>query len=64
MPRFSSEKIVGKQFVRTLDDDTSSKATILCKLQNHEAENHANIKFLAELGYGEFDEIITPYTKT
>jgi hypothetical protein len=42
--------------VRTLDDGTSYRATVLLKSQDLDTENHANIKFLVELG--EFDEIM------
>jgi hypothetical protein len=58
MPRFSPDKLLGKTFVRTLDAGTSYRATMLRKIQDLDAENHANIKFLVELGDGEFDEII------
>ena len=44
--------------MRTLDDGNSYRATVLRKIQDLEAENHANIKFLVELGDGKFDEII------
>jgi hypothetical protein len=58
MPRFSPDELIGKTFVRTLEDGNNYKATVLRKIQDHEAENHTNIKFLVELGDGEFDEII------
>jgi hypothetical protein len=50
--------LLGKTFLRTLDDGTSYRATVLHKIQDLDAENHANINFLVELGDGEFDEII------
>ena len=58
MPRFSPDELIGKTFVRTLDNGNNYKATVLRKIQDQEAENHSNIKFLIELGDGEFDEII------
>jgi hypothetical protein len=58
MPRFSPNELIGKTFVHTLDYGNSYQATVLCKIQDLEAENHAIIKFLVELGDGEFDEII------
>jgi hypothetical protein len=36
----------------------ATRPLFFCKVQDVDAENHANIKFLVELGYGEFDEII------
>jgi hypothetical protein len=50
--------LLGKTFVRTLDDGKSYRANIGRKIQDLHAENHANIKFLVELGDGAFDEII------
>jgi hypothetical protein len=41
-----------------LDDDTSYRATVICEIQYLNAETHANIKFLVDLGDDEFDEII------
>jgi hypothetical protein len=58
LPRFSPDELLGKPFVRTLDDGKSYRATVVRKIQDHDAENHANIKFLVELGDGAFDEII------
>lgn len=58
MPRFSPDELIGKTFARTLDDGSTYKATVLRKIQDHEAKCHSNIKFLLELGDGEYDEII------
>jgi hypothetical protein len=43
--------LLGQTFVRTLDG-ASYRATVLRIIQDIDADNHANIKFLAELGYG------------
>jgi hypothetical protein len=59
MPRFSPDELIGKIFGRTLDDGNSYRATVLRKIQDFEAETHAKIKFLVELGDRKFDEIIT-----
>jgi hypothetical protein len=58
LPRFSPDELLGKTFVRTLDDGKSYRATIVRKIQDLDAENHTNIKFLVELGDGAFDEIM------
>jgi hypothetical protein len=55
MLRFSPDKLLQKHFVHTLDDGTSYRATVLHKIQDLDAENHANIKFMVELGDGKFD---------
>jgi hypothetical protein len=52
MPQFSTDELLGKTFVRKLDDGTSYRATVLHKIQDLDAENHANIKVLVELGDG------------
>ena len=57
-PHCSPNYLIQKSFVCTLDDDNSCKATILCKIKDHEAENHENIKFPVELGNIEPHEII------
>jgi hypothetical protein len=58
LPRFSPDELLGKTFVRTLDDGQSYRATVVRNIQDHDAENHDNNKFLVELGDGAFDEII------
>jgi hypothetical protein len=41
MPRFSPDELIGKTFVLTLDDGNSYRATVLHKIQDLDAENHA-----------------------
>jgi hypothetical protein len=55
---FSPDELLGKTIVRTLDDGNSYHATIMRKIQDLEAENHAHFKFLVEKGDGAFDEIM------
>jgi hypothetical protein len=50
LPRFSPEELLGKSFVRTLDDGKSYRATFVRRIQDHDAENHNRNKFLVELG--------------
>jgi hypothetical protein len=50
--------LLDKTFARTLDDGKSYRATIVRRIQDLDVEHHANIKFLVELGDGEFDEIM------
>jgi hypothetical protein len=59
MPQFSPDVLLGKTFVRILDNGTSYRTTVLRKIQDLDAENHTNIKFLVELGDGEYDGIIS-----
>jgi hypothetical protein len=58
VPRFSPDELIDKTFVHTLDKEKSYRATIVRKIQDLDARNHANIKFLVELGDGAFDEIL------
>jgi hypothetical protein len=60
LPRFSPDELMGRRtFIRQLDDSTSYRAKILRKIQDNDAENHNKIKFLVELGDGDFDKIIS-----
>ena len=58
LPRFSPEELLGKTFLRQLDDGKSYRAKVIRKMLDQDAENHQNIKFLLEIGDGKFDEII------
>jgi hypothetical protein len=58
LPRFLPDELLGKTFVRTLDNGKSYCATVVRKNQDHDAENHARIKFLVKLGDGAFEEIM------
>jgi hypothetical protein len=55
MPRFSPYELLGNTFARTLDDGKSYHATVVRKIQDQDADNHANIKFLDELRYCAFN---------
>jgi hypothetical protein len=43
LPRFSPNELLGKCFLRTLDDGKSYCATVVLKIHNHDAENHTRI---------------------
>jgi hypothetical protein len=49
MPRFSPDELLGNSPVRTLDDCTSYRATVLCKIQDLDTENHATSSFWLNL---------------
>jgi hypothetical protein len=46
-------------FLRDTDDGQMFRTKLVRKIQDTDAENHKNIKFLCELGEGEFDEVLT-----
>jgi hypothetical protein len=50
---------MGRTFIFQPDNGTSYRAKILRKFQDHDSENHNKIKFLVELGDGDFDEIVS-----
>jgi hypothetical protein len=54
-PTHTSDKV----FVQSLDDGKNYRAKVVHKIQDHDVDCHKNIKFLVELGDGEYDEIIT-----
>jgi hypothetical protein len=58
LPRVYPDELLGKTFVHTLDVGKRYCATVVRKIQDHDAENHAFIKFLVELGDGAFDKMI------
>jgi hypothetical protein len=46
LPRFSPDELVGKDFVRSLDDGKNYHAKVVCKIQDHDKDCHKQIKFL------------------
>jgi hypothetical protein len=59
LPRFSPDELMGRTFLRQLHDGQKYHAKIHQKIQDNDAENHNKIKFLIEIGDGNFDEIIS-----
>jgi hypothetical protein len=58
LPRFSPDKLVGNLFVHSLDDAQNCCAKVVRKIQDHDADCHKQIKFLVEIGEGQYDEIM------
>jgi hypothetical protein len=52
---FSPNELLGKTFVRTINDGSSYFTTVLRKIQDHEDENDVKTY---ELGHGAFNEIM------
>ena len=59
LPKFSPEELIGRTFIRDMDDGQKYRARVVQKILDKDAENHQNIKFLLQIGEGKFDEIIT-----
>ena len=58
LPHFSPDELLGLTFIRDMDNGRKYRATVARKIMDEDAANHQRIKFIIELGDGEFDEII------
>jgi hypothetical protein len=56
--RFSPDELVGKVFVRNLENGQNYHAKMVRKIQDHDADCHKKTNFLVEIGDGQYDEII------
>ena len=59
LPRFTPDELLGLSFLRTLDDGQVVRAEVAQKINDFDAENHHNLKFILKLGDGEIDELIS-----
>ena len=59
LPKFLPEDLLGLTFLREMDDGKAYRAKIVRQIIDNEAANHKKIKFLVEIGEGQFDEILT-----
>jgi hypothetical protein len=62
LPRFSPEELMGLTFLKEGHNGQKHRAEVVHKIQDEEAENHQNLKFLIKLGDGDREELIT-YTE-
>ena len=58
LPKLSPEELMGLTFIRESDDGQKLRAKVVRKINDDDAANHQNIKFLVEIGNGDVDEII------
>ena len=58
LPKLSPEELMGLTFVRESEDGQKLRAKVVRKINDDDAANHQNIKFLVEVGNGDVDEII------
>ena len=58
LPKLSPEEVMGLTFIRESEDGQKLRAKIVRKINDDDAANHQNIKFLVEVGNGDADEII------
>ena len=56
---FSPEELPGLTFLRELPDGQKVRAKVIRKIEDLDAQNHTNIKFLLDLGDGGAEEIIS-----
>jgi hypothetical protein len=59
LPKFLPEELLGLTFLRELDDGKSYRAKIVQNIIDNDNSNHEKIKFLVEIGEGQFDETLT-----
>ncbi len=57
LPNFMPDELLNRTFLHEVDGQRM-RARVVRKIMDNDAHNHENIKFLLEIGAGEFDEII------
>ena len=57
LPYFTPDELLNRTFLHEVDGQRM-RARVVRKIMDNDAHNHQNIKFLLEIGAGEFDEII------
>jgi hypothetical protein len=62
MPCFAPEELMGRTFVRSYEDGSNYRATIVRKIMDQHAENHSASNFLVKVSDGEFDKKILYWT--
>jgi Reverse transcriptase (RNA-dependent DNA polymerase) len=58
LPKFTPEELIGKTFIRELDDNHSYRAKIVQRIITRDKQGQEAISFLVKLGENEFDEIM------
>jgi hypothetical protein len=58
LPLFTPEELVGRTFLRSTDDGQTFRAKVVRKMIDNDSDNHQKIKFLLEIGEGDYDEIM------
>jgi len=59
LPRFTPDELLGLSFLQTLDDGQVVRAEVAQKLNDFDAKNHRELKFILKLGDGKIDELIS-----
>ena len=59
LPKFSPDELLGRTFIRKDKDGNHYSAKVVRKIIDKDAENEHKIKFLAEIGEGKYDEILS-----
>jgi hypothetical protein len=57
LPYFTPDELLNRTFLHGADGQRM-RARVVRKIMDNDAHNHQNVKFLLEIGAGEFDEII------
>ena len=59
LPRISPHELLGMTYLKEKENGEKVRARVVKKINDDDAANHHNIKFLLELGDGETEEIIS-----
>ena len=59
LPRFSVEELMQRTFLYDIQDGQKLRAQIIKKIEDEDAKNHQNIKFLCKIGDDYAEEILT-----
>jgi hypothetical protein len=58
LPKLTPEELTGLTFIKESSNGQKIRAKVVRKINDDDAANHQNIKFLLEMGNGDVDEII------
>jgi hypothetical protein len=59
VPKFSPEELVGRSFLKQMDNGDVLRAEVVRKINDVDAGNHKNLKMLLKLGDGEVEDIMS-----
>ena len=58
IPKFSSEELLGLTLTVPMDDGEQIRAKVVQKINDRQAQDYQQIKFLLSCGDGDFEQIV------
>ena len=58
LPQFSPDDLIGKTFLKDINDGEKVSAEVVRKINDLDSQNHENIKFLLKYGDGDAEEVM------